>query len=48
MTVREREKLDRRFRLISKIAKYTRRHISTKLANMIQEWNDCRWEESFR
>lgn len=46
-TIAERQKMDRRFKRISKVGKWVYKHISKKLGTAIIDWNDNQWDMSY-
>ena len=46
-TPAERERLDRKFRRISKFGKFVKNHISKTIGTAIVEWNYDRWGDSY-
>lgn len=47
MTIKQREKMDRKFRRRSKAFKWVQRNISYRLGVILIEWNDDRWSRSY-
>lgn len=46
-TIAEIDRINKRFRRISKFGKWVSKHISKKLGWAIIDWNDNNWDKAF-